>query len=160
SSTWKCRVVHRERDAMTTYPPKSPPAVTSLPAKLLNMFASPAEVFDEVVVGPTRTVNWLIPLLLACLTALLVTGTFENQEQATNGVHQLLTQGKLAPTQANTLADKWRVITRVASCAAVVIGTFWSAFVLWLMGRLFLKIHFAFTKALEVAGLTTMIMTL
>ena len=37
---------------------------------------------------------------------------------------------------------------------------FWWAFILWLLGRLFLKVRFGYPKALEVAGLGLMISVL
>jgi len=37
---------------------------------------------------------------------------------------------------------------------------FWWAFILWLLGRLFLKVQFGYLKALEVAGLALMISVL
>src|SRR5262245_35993481 len=110
---------------------------TSLVAKLVNMFVSPTDVFDEVVVARPATANWLAPTLLACLTLLLVPGIFNNDEQTTTTVHKLVTAGKLTQTQADTLANRWYLIAGLFSCTAVVLGTVWSAFVLWVMGRAF-----------------------
>src|ERR1043166_5020657 len=131
------------------------PAGTSLAAKLVNMWASPGDVFDEVVAAPPRTLNWLVPMVLACLISLLVLGVFTNKEQATT-----VTAGKTTAAQEGTLVTSWHVTAVLASCAAVVLGTLWSAFVLWVMGRVLLKSRFAFIKALEVVSLTGMIMAL
>ena len=36
----------------------------SLAARLLNVFATPGDVFDDVKVAPASTANWLVPALL------------------------------------------------------------------------------------------------
>src|SRR5437868_250958 len=46
-------------------PTPEPPVRTSVAAKLLNVFASPGEVFEEVKRSPTNASNWLVPMLLA-----------------------------------------------------------------------------------------------
>ena len=51
----------------TASTPVSTPASTSLGARMLNVFATPSDVFDEVKISPPRTANWLVPTLLATL---------------------------------------------------------------------------------------------
>ncbi|HKI69933.1 MAG TPA: hypothetical protein VKA67_10115, partial [Verrucomicrobiae bacterium] len=46
-------------------PPK--PAHTSLAARLLNVFATPGDVFAEVKASGPCTANWLVPVLFSAL---------------------------------------------------------------------------------------------
>src|SRR3954447_21710061 len=50
----------------STEPSALPPAgASSLFSRMLNVFVSPTEVFDEVKAGPPRHSNWVFPLILA-----------------------------------------------------------------------------------------------
>jgi hypothetical protein len=48
----------------------------------------------------------------------------------------------------------------VAAVLIALVRVFWWASILWLLGRLFLKVRFGYLKALEVAGLALMISVL
>src|SRR5690349_11241536 len=43
-------------------PPTAP--TMSLPARLLNIFADPGDVFEQVKTGPRSASNWLVPTLI------------------------------------------------------------------------------------------------
>jgi hypothetical protein len=133
---------------------------TSLGARLLNLFVSPALVFDEVTVAPPRAVNWLVPTLLVCLSGLAVLGSTTSPEQTAAAIQQLLDAGTITQDQAASLTLHWQNVSGLALCLGAFIGTFWSAFVLWFIGHVFLKCRFGFIKALEVAGLTATILVL
>src|SRR5688572_33410062 len=47
------------------------PRSTSLGEKLLNIFVSPGEVFDEVIAAPRAWANWRLPALLLCLAGII-----------------------------------------------------------------------------------------
>jgi hypothetical protein len=136
------------------------PHRTSLGAKLLNLFVSPAEVFDEVTATPPRLVNWLVPTLLVCVSGLAVLNTTTSPEQTAAAIRQLLDAGTITQDQASALTLHWQSVSRTALCLGAFLGTFWSALVLWFIGRVFLKCRFGFMKALEVAGLTGTILVL
>ena len=53
-----------------------------------------------------------------------------------------------------------KVLGGMAAALVGVARVFWWAFVLWLLGRLFLKVRFGYLKTLEVAGLGLMISVL
>ncbi len=110
---------------------------TSLRAKLLNIFALPDEVFDEVGAAPARTANWLVPTVIASSAGMMLSHAATRNGETSSAIGQLLTVG-----------------------LAAFAGTFWSAFVLWFIGRVFLKTCFPFVKAVEVVGLTGMIVAL
>jgi hypothetical protein len=157
-----------------------PPPATSLAARLLNVFAVPGEVFAEVKAGRVCIGNWLVPALLSALvavfTAVVIVShpAFQRQmhdltERQAKAVEQQVKAGKVKQADANRALALVRAITRpgtiktLASMAVAVIGVarvFWWAFVLWLLGRLFLKVRIGYPKALEVAGLGLMISVL
>src|SRR5437879_2104119 len=56
------------------------PATMSLTARLMNIFAVPGEVFDEVKAAPTSTANWLAPALLLILVSWVGTSLMMSQD--------------------------------------------------------------------------------
>src|ERR1700722_20094016 len=47
------------------------PEVTSLGNRLMNVFVSPSEVFDEVKVSPPNAANWWVPLTLIIIAGIV-----------------------------------------------------------------------------------------
>jgi len=138
----------------------APPARTSLAQKLLNLFAAPGDVFEEVVSAPPTLANWLLPTLMVCLTQGLLLHALAPKEQTDAIIRQVLGAGTISAAEAQKLAGLWRLISSLTVCLGAFAGTFWSAFVLWFMGRVFLKTRFSFLKALEVAGISGVILVL
>jgi hypothetical protein len=136
------------------------PTCTSLGAKLLNLFVTPALVFDEVTKAPPRVVNWLVPTVLVCLSGLAVLDPTTSPERTAASIGQLLDAGTITQDQAAALNVHWQSVSRIAMCLGAFLGTFWSAFVLWFIARIFLKCRFGYIKALELAGLTGTILVL
>ncbi len=136
------------------------PVTTSLAEKLANILVSPGYVFDEVVRSPHRVSNWLVPMILACLTGLLLLRFATSEEQKTNGLHKLVQNEVISSTQAETLSTAWGRTSILGVCSSVLVGTTWSALILWALGRYLLRARFSFGKALEVAGLTQSILIL
>ena len=121
---------------------KQPPAHASLVMKILNIFISPGEVFAEVVAAPPRIATWLVPALLVCSMAMaLVQPTAMKQQPAVPLAH-------------------WRAIVLLDVCLGVFVGTVWSAFMIWLIGRMCLKARFSFMKAVEITALSGTILIL
>lgn len=152
------------------------PASTSLLARMLNVFAAPGEVFDEVGRSAPNTANWLMPAILFMVVGwachFLIMAQPETMQQinamAEQGLQQQVDAGKLTPAQADAARDqalKFAGITvRVAGIvgppAAAFATPFWWGLLLWLLGGKLLKGGFTFTKAVEVAGLSSMILVL
>jgi len=109
-------------------------SVTTLRERLLNVYANPGDVFEEIATQPYSRPNWLVPTLLVCFFGIIST--------------------LVSPAPERTLASALAVI------ASAFAGTFWSAFVIWFVGRVFLKAGFPFLKAVEVVGLSSMILVL
>ncbi len=115
-----------------------PPAATSLGEKLLDLFVAPGEVFDEIAAAPHRVRNWLVPTALVCLVTAFWPKIFAGA----------------SPAPGNEAARM------LANALGPIAGTLWSALILWIIGRLFLKTDFSFLKSLEVVALGGMILIL
>jgi hypothetical protein len=138
----------------------APTARTSVREKMLNLFATPGDVFEQVFSEPPNLASWLLPTLLVCLTQVLLLHALAPKEQTEEVIRQILVAGTISAAGAQKLAGSWRLISSLTICLCAFSGTFWSAFVLWFMGRIFLKTRFSFLKALEVAGLSGGILVL
>jgi len=142
----------------------------SLPARLLNLFAVPGEVFGEVKSAPHSVSNWLVPSILGAIVGAISVVVMLSQPAIQKQVHDrqavLLDKaaqaGKLTP-QERQAAEKFTgpAALKFFGIAGAVAGSFisvlWWAFLLWLLGRLLLKAPLAFNKTLEVAGLSMMV---
>jgi len=134
--------------------------VTSLGAKLLNVFVSPGQVFEEVVAAPPSLANWIVPVTLVCLGSLATLAVTTRPDLAATAGNQLVDAGKISQSQATTQSAQWQNVSRAALVIAPFAATIWSAFVIWFMGKLFLKSQFKFGKALEVTALSGTILVL
>ena len=137
----------------------APASSTSLGEKLLNIFVSPGDVFDEVVAAPTHLANWRVPTLLVCLAGIVLLQMTMAAEQAV-AIRQLSGAAMLSQEQTQMLSGAWPLVSSLSVCLAAFVGTLWSAFVLWFIGRVFLKVRFSYLKTLEVVGLTGIILLL
>jgi hypothetical protein len=152
--------------------PPPPPPATSLAARFLNVFASPGEVFEEVKNSVASTSNWLVPALLSAAVGVVAVIILFSQpafvqqarEQWASGYEGMVKAGKMSQADADKAVAILEKFAPPAGCAAAVAVSFarvfWWAFVLWLLGRLFLKTKFSYLKSVEVAGLATMISVL
>jgi hypothetical protein len=127
---------------------------------LLNIFVSPGEVFEEVVASPPTPACWLVPTLFVCLTAIISLLVAPVREQRTAEVRQLVETGAIVSSDIGKLTRRLLSAEGLTVVMTAFAGTFWSAFVLWFLGRMFLKVRFPFLKAIEVVGLTGMILVL
>jgi hypothetical protein len=143
---------------------------SSLAGRLLNVFAAPGDVFEEVRSSAPSTANWLVPLLLACLVGVgyafavfsqesILQSMREAQEKA---MQQRVEAGKMTKAQADqalSVSEKFmgptlmKVFGSVGAVVANCVMLFLVAFILWLLGRWVLKDRFPYLKAMEVAGL-------
>jgi hypothetical protein len=140
------------------------PASTSLVAKLIDMFASPSEVFDEVVAAPPRFANWLVPTVLVALASLFLLRASSNEGVSVTTTPQAVEAQPTTPDSAAVQAEPSSVdaqrLSVLATCGGAFAGTFWSAFLLWFIGRAFLRTRFSYLKTLEVVALAGIIVAL
>lgn len=157
------------RQTVAPLPPRM-----SLGARLMNVFAIPGDVFEEVRAHRFATVNWLVPALLTAVVMALMTVVVMSQpaiqqkmqEQQEQAVEKMVAAGKLTRQQADQqlgVMEKFsgpaiKVVSGVFTGTFFGFGrVFWWATVLWLLGRWLLQARFSYLKAMEVAGLAGMI---
>lgn len=140
------------------------PASTSLVAKLIDMFASPSEVFDEVVAAPPRFANWLVPTVLVALASLFLLRASSNESVSVTTTSQAVeaqpTVSDSAAVQAGPNSVDAQRLSVLATCGGAFAGTFWSAFLLWFIGRAFLRTRFSYLKTVEVVALAGSVVAL
>src|SRR3989442_1348832 len=85
---------------MEAPPPVPPPSQEassspsmSLGARIMNVFATPGEVFAQVKAGPPSTANWLAPVLLSCLVGIIYSFVVFSQDTV---LHQMREQREKA----------------------------------------------------------------
>src|SRR5258708_2277543 len=156
--------------AMEEPPPiqQSPPQLpklsnTSLAARLLNIFAVPGEVFEEVKTSLFSVSNWLVPLCLAIFVG-AVSGVIifsqpailqQMREQQTKAVDDKVKTGKITQAQADqytAMTEKFmtpgimKIVGAVSACVVYTVRMFWWALVLFLLARWFLKTDIGYRK--------------
>jgi len=151
-------------------PPRPPPM--SFAARLLNVFATPGEVFEDVKAAPHSVANWLVPaFLLGVVSVLFAVIIFsqpvikqQTREQWGKMLEAQVSSGHMTREKANETLDAFeKMLLPIGIVSGVVsspVRLLWWALVLWLLGRWILKVRFSFVKALEVAGLAAMIVVL
>lgn len=142
----------------------------SLAARLLNVFAIPGQVFGELKISRPTASNWLVPAVLAAAVGLISAWVILSQpavqkqfrDRQNKLVEESVKTGKLT-SQERAMVERLTspLVLKVAGGAGAVIGGFgnvlWWGFILWFLARRLLKVQVPFAKALEVAGLATMI---
>ena len=140
------------------------PASSSLAAKLLDMFASPSEVFDEVVAAPPCFANWLVPTVLVALASLFLLRASSNEAVSVTTTLQAVeaqpTASDTAAVQSGPAAVDAQRLSALVTCGGAFAGTFWSAFLLWFIGRAFLGTRFSYLKTVEVVALAGIVVAL
>jgi hypothetical protein len=148
--------------------------------KLVGVFASPSELYDNVRQTPPTSSNWVIPTLIlvvvGVIMAYLITSnpTLSDQmkrmasEQMEKGLQKQLAAGKMTQEQANQARDQMSGMGATGSLiftyASAVLGPFFALFlgglVFWLLGKGVMKATSPYMKVVEVVGLTFFIGTL
>lgn len=156
--------------------PEAPPAsATSLAGRLMNVFAAPGDVFDEIKAAPPSTINWLMPAILLIVISWMSAGLIFSQpairqqmsDLADKAIDQQVEKGKIPAAQAETIKSSTGKMAVTAGAISAVAGApvaafaspFWWGLILWLSGKA-LKGNFSYLKAVEVAGLANMILVL
>jgi hypothetical protein len=120
---------------------------TSLWQKFPDLIACPSEVFSEIAASPSDPANWRVPLLLVCLANVLFAGFPPGASNIS----------RIDPPAYSTSIQ---LVTALTAMSLACAGTFWAAFILWLIGKTILRRPVGFNKALEVVGLTNLIAVL
>lgn len=152
-----------------------PPAM-SLGGRLLNVFATPGDVFQEVKAAPVSTANWVVPALILIVVSWVASWLIFSQPAINHQLSEITEQAiqkqvdqrhmsEQDAERARAMGEKWAGIS--AKIAAVLTPVFvgfvvpflWGLFV-WLVGAKLLKGNFPYMKAVEVIGLANMICVL
>ncbi len=153
-----------------------PPAPLSLAGRLTGMLATPGEVFDAVKAAPSSTANWLAPALiligLSWLSAFLIFSQPSISRQLTDiqsqAVEKQIAAKKMSPEQAAATRQAVEQFGSIGTKIGMVAGPpvyalvtpFWWGLLLWGVGRLVFKAPLGYMKAVEVAGLSAVVLTL
>ena len=144
----------------------------SIAARLLNVFAIPGEVFDEVKTTRAKISNWLVPVLLSAIIGALSVSIALSQpavqqqlrEQQARMFDKKVKAGSISQADADKLLATLERAQGPLMAGGVVLVSFfrvfWWAVILSLLGRWFFRVSFGFSKSLEVAGLAIMISVL
>jgi hypothetical protein len=129
--------------------PVEPPApAMSLAGRLMNIFAAPGDVFDEIKTAPHRTSNWLIPalllIILSWVSSWLIFSQPAIQQQMSDlsnkAIDRQVEKGKLTSAQADqarVAAEKfgsmgYKIGWVVGPVFVAFISPFWGGLILWL----------------------------
>lgn len=154
-----------------------PPTPTmSLAGRLMNVFAAPGEVFDEIKTSPHRAANWLTPacllIVLSWISAWLIFSQPAVQQQmkdlSNKAIDRLVEKGRISSSQADQARARaevsgnvtYKIMAAVGPVLMAFISPFWGGLILWLVGSFALKAPFPYMKAVEIAGLANMILVL
>lgn len=160
-------------------PPPSNAPPMSLMARLMNVFAGPGEVFEDIKNSPPASSNWFVPALIFALVGIVSSMVIFSQPQIIQQIHEqqakqeekmdeMVKAGKMTQAQADSakaIAKKVGepgVLKTIGSVGAVIasfVRLLWWALLIWLMGKV-LKKPFGYGKALETAGVASMITVL
>jgi Yip1 domain len=158
------------------------PATGSLAGRLINIFAAPDDVFDEVKTNPLSTANWLVPVLVGCLVGIVYVFVAFSQESVIRSVHEMqearvrkqfekqVQAGKMSREQADRAADQalqameqftgptmMKVFGSFGAVGGSFLYLFVASLVIWLLGAKLFKRGFPYMKAVEAVGLAGMI---
>lgn len=150
---------------------------TSLAARLMNVFATPGEVFEEVKASPKSATNWLAPAIVSSLVGIIAAYVMFSQpnivqklkEQQEAAFEAKFEKGQMTRQQVDATEaalEKFMsptVLMILGSAGAAVVSfarVFGWAFVLWLLAKVFLKKDLDYMKTAEIAGLAGMVAVL
>jgi Yip1 domain/Protein of unknown function (DUF2680) len=154
-----------------------PPPPMSLGARLLNVFATPGEVFEDVRRSTTTASNWLVPALVMGFIGVISAFIIFSQPAIVQQIHEQqqamvdksVKAGKMTQAQADQAVaamEKFsgpsvmKITGSIAAVFASFVGVFWWALVLWLIGRVCFRVNLSYLKMAEVAGLASVIIAL
>jgi hypothetical protein len=138
--------------------------------KLTNIFASPGELFENVrLTGPT-TANWLVPLLIFIVVAILMNQVMMHNASLADqfgaiikkSMSEQVQQGKMTQEQADqayeTFARPGSMMNTIFTVGGIIIVTpiilFLVGLIYWLLGKTAMHASAPYMKVVEVVGLT------
>lgn len=151
----------------------APSPVSSLLTRVLNVFASPSELWSEVAAVPVQKSSWVVPyvlllvVVLAFTYALYVNESLRDQiyDMQLQGMQKAVAEGRMSQTQFERMEEGMRgsgpgmfmLFGGVSQAVIISIMFFGMALVLWLAVKFGLKANVGYSKLLEVSGLVSFI---
>jgi hypothetical protein len=143
-------------------------------ARMMNVFAVPGQVFENVKRSPNAAGSWLVPILIGCVVGTITASVLfsqptilqEMREMRIKTMQQQVDKGKLTQEQMDDILEKtekfmtptiMKISGAIGGMVASVVRVFWWAFALWLLALLLVRSRIPFSKALEVTGLASLI---
>jgi hypothetical protein len=142
---------------------------------MMNVFAAPGDVFNEIKAAAIANTNWVVPAIVLTLASWVSAAAIFSQpairqqmsELADRSIDQMVEKGRMSGDQAEKakpFAEKTAVTAGTISAVAgapvfAFASPFWWGLILWLGGKA-LKGNFEYLKAVEAAGLANMILVL
>ena len=147
----------------------------SLGARMGNIFVSPSEVFDDVKASPPDTATWLIPTIIGIVGGIIFTfivfsqpGVIQSmREPGHQAIEKQVSQGKIPRDQADKAIETmdWILSPAILKAFGIVMALFiqpiilfFVSLVLWLVGTYAFGGRFPYMKAVEVVGITSVVM--
>lgn len=165
-------IMEEPSPVIATEPAQPRQPTMSLGARLLNVFAVPGEVFDDIKASVPSLANWLAPafiyLLVGWVGAWLMYSQPAVQQQMQEiqdqMVQKMVDKGWIPKEQAERQMASSNVGSKIGPYFEPVFSAFagpviW-ALILWVVGLKVFKAKFEFIKALEVTGLANAIAVL
>jgi VIT1/CCC1 family predicted Fe2+/Mn2+ transporter len=172
------RTYRMEQTPLTQEPQSEapPPPTLSLAGRLLNVFATPGDVFQEIKTASVSPANWLVPAVILILVSWTAAWLIFSQEPIRHQLSEItdraiqkqVESGRLSEQQAEqarAMGEKWAGISSKIGAGLVPVFSgfvtpfFWGL-ILWLAGAKGLKGSFSYMKAVEVVGLANMVTVL
>jgi len=128
-------------------------------SRMFDVLVCPGDVFEEVCSAPRCMANWRVPTLLVATAAIL---SVQWSPMGTEFGARLRDVAAIPDPlgQRDLIAGLWPIISCLSIFLASFGGSMWSAFVLWFIGRVFLNRPFSWHKALEIVGLSGIVVVL
>src|SRR3954447_16406107 len=128
---------------------EAPPTRLSLMGRLLNVFATPGEVFDDVRNSPPTASNWLVPALVLMVLGWLSVALIFSQDSINYQIREMTDKAiqkqvekrhmsDAQAEQARQAGEKYGAIGVKVSSVLMPVFTawftpFWWGFILWLV---------------------------
>ena len=169
-----------EQQTVTQPEPAAEVQRMSFTEKLVNLFASPGELFENVRLTPKTPNNWIIPVAIMIVVAIamqqiimsnpsLADQTKAMVEKATKErLDKAVQSGQMTPEQAEQQREQIENFTnpssplniamRIVSVVVFIpVVLFLIALVYWLLGKTAMHASAPYMKVVEVVGLTLLI---
>ena len=148
--------------------------------KLANIFAAPGELFENVRLTGKTTSNWLLPMFIMILVAVIMQQIVISNPSLADQTREMISkttetrlqkavqEGKMTPEQAQQAREQTEAFAQPGSTISTVIRIvgilvvmpivlFLISLVYWLVGKTAMSASAPYMKVVEVVGLTFLI---